>query len=467
MSSLDKTICNLKSKHQICYCAALAIVVMSCGSSDWTQFHGGELNAGYISVHSSTELTPKWRNPFFVGNVSYSSPAIASDGTIYLGTTTGALVAIKNDGSGFNWVFQTFDRFTNPGIVSSPSIGVHGDIYFTVSYHPCEKCFAADHPCDQCFWLTSIIKLGSDGTFKGSFELSQFPLHSPYVYTTASPKVLDWQGNDFIFVAACGRFFVLDGNLNINAEANLNCSGDLIDPNHIDFQYALEFIDRFNGPSSGSGPHFFDIYRDADQFWIDPTVAVIKKINGEERPTVLAAVATNGCGLECFEWNPPPINTLSSKWFAPRTAGDLLSSPSVSENGEVLLGTASGYLFSYDMVTGKHNWIFKAQEPLVATPLIWGGTTLNVFAVGQNNVFHIQNGQLSDKFPLPAKTQSSCAGSMDRIIISSQAGVFLVNYDFTKVVSDLNTKGGMSSPAIASDGTMYVVTNNGYLMAYQ
>src|SRR6476620_1523384 len=79
----------------------------------WRQFHGGEENQGYIAAHTKNTLEPKWSNPFHIGNISYSSPAIGEDGTIYIGTTSGALVAVKNDGTDFKRIFHTDLKFGN------------------------------------------------------------------------------------------------------------------------------------------------------------------------------------------------------------------------------------------------------------------------------------------------------------------------------------------------------------------
>jgi outer membrane protein assembly factor BamB len=53
-----------------------------------------------------------------------SSPAIAGDGTIYIGTTTGKLVAVAGDGSAIKW-----SAITNDTLGSSPCIAADGTIY--------------------------------------------------------------------------------------------------------------------------------------------------------------------------------------------------------------------------------------------------------------------------------------------------------------------------------------------------
>ena len=63
----------------------------------------------------------KWS--FKTGGHVFSSPAIGSDGTIYVGSWDNNLYAINPDGSR-KWNFKTGD-----GVSSSPAIGSDGTIY--------------------------------------------------------------------------------------------------------------------------------------------------------------------------------------------------------------------------------------------------------------------------------------------------------------------------------------------------
>lgn len=57
------------------------------------------------------------------GDIDYSSPAIGSDGTIYIGSVDGKLYAVKPDGS-LKWSYTT-----GAAIYSSPSVGADGTVY--------------------------------------------------------------------------------------------------------------------------------------------------------------------------------------------------------------------------------------------------------------------------------------------------------------------------------------------------
>ena len=65
--------------------------------------------------------TEKWA--FTTGHYVYSSPAIGSNGTIYVGSRDGKLYAINPDGSE-KWAFNTGDI-----VYSSFAIGSDGNVY--------------------------------------------------------------------------------------------------------------------------------------------------------------------------------------------------------------------------------------------------------------------------------------------------------------------------------------------------
>ena len=58
-----------------------------------------------------------------LGNAIFSSPAIGTDGTIYVGSSDGGLYAVNPDGT-IRWTFKT-----NASVLSSPAVGSDGTIY--------------------------------------------------------------------------------------------------------------------------------------------------------------------------------------------------------------------------------------------------------------------------------------------------------------------------------------------------
>ncbi len=101
----------------------------------------------------------RWK--FQANDTIWSSPAVASDGTIYIGAHDGKLYAINSDGS-LKWSYQTGRK-----ILASPSIGADGTIYIG-SY---DAYFYAIKPDGALKWkfsasnsIISCAVIGADGT---------------------------------------------------------------------------------------------------------------------------------------------------------------------------------------------------------------------------------------------------------------------------------------------------------------
>jgi outer membrane protein assembly factor BamB len=91
-----------------------------------------------------------------------SSPAVAADGTIYVATLDGKLVAVTSDGKGTRWAAPTHDANG-----SSPAIGQDGTIYVGSSDHH----LYAVHPDGSQAWAADLgaevhasPAVGGDGT---------------------------------------------------------------------------------------------------------------------------------------------------------------------------------------------------------------------------------------------------------------------------------------------------------------
>ena len=145
---------------------------------------------------------------------SDTCPAIASDGTIYLGTFTGRLWAVRPDGSR-KWVFRA-----GLEIKSSPAVGADGTIYFGSRDH---KCYAVRSDGTKKWefrtggWVDSSPALANDGMIcLGSWDNTfyaldpmgakrwQFPTGGPIV---SSPAI--GADNTIYFGSHDNKFYAL------------------------------------------------------------------------------------------------------------------------------------------------------------------------------------------------------------------------------------------------------------------
>ncbi len=93
-------------------------------TSPWPMFQHDPMHAGLSQFNTSANPgTQKWA--FSAGGpISLFSPAIGTDGTVYVGSADDNLYAINPDGT------QKWEFATDGGIFSSPAIAADGTVYF-------------------------------------------------------------------------------------------------------------------------------------------------------------------------------------------------------------------------------------------------------------------------------------------------------------------------------------------------
>ena len=133
--------------------------------------------------------TNDWATP--IGTITDSSPAVAEDGSIYFGTWTGVLWALKADGS-TNWTFRTGRE-----IKSSPAVGPDGTVYVGSRDH---KFYAVSSSGKKKWefptggWVDSSPAVAADGTVHfGSWDKNLYAVRpdgsKAWQFPTAGPVV--------------------------------------------------------------------------------------------------------------------------------------------------------------------------------------------------------------------------------------------------------------------------------------
>ena len=89
-------------------------------------YHGAD--DGHLYARNTSNGSVKWKSPYTYGGVQ-SSPAIGSDGTIYVGTQYGKLWALNPEYGSLKW-----EKSTSLSAWSSPAIGADSTIYFATDY---------------------------------------------------------------------------------------------------------------------------------------------------------------------------------------------------------------------------------------------------------------------------------------------------------------------------------------------
>ncbi len=137
------------------------VVLTGTGLAPWPMFQHDAAHTGLSPYDTSTNPgLEKWGFQAVTG----SSPAIAADGTIYVGSYKDFL-AVNPDGT-VKWTFPTSDW-----VVSSPAIGADGTIYFGVQEWNPTTGSAASH----------LYAVNPDGTEKWAFLASGYLNSSPAI----------------------------------------------------------------------------------------------------------------------------------------------------------------------------------------------------------------------------------------------------------------------------------------------
>ena len=132
---------------------------------------------GTGAAQPATPVLPQLWKVTLRGQETYSSPAIAPDGTIYQGTFTGQLLAVTPAGQ-VKWIFQAGRE-----ILSSPAVADDGTIYFG----------ARDR---------KLYAVAPDGKLKWTFPTGAWVDSSPAIATDGTVYFGSWDG----------KFYAVNGN---------------------------------------------------------------------------------------------------------------------------------------------------------------------------------------------------------------------------------------------------------------
>ncbi|MDR4515454.1 PQQ-binding-like beta-propeller repeat protein [Nitrosomonas sp.] len=458
-------------------CAALTSACNggNIGAAAWSQFHADSQNQGFIGVNSSPAVAPLWKRK--VGPVAHSSPVIAADGTVHLGTTDGKLVIVNPDGT----IKCTVDLSTGV-ILSTPAIASNGNIYIV-----------SIREVDSDSYLSTLHSVTSGCESRWSYT---FPDVNEVIrgYTSASPKVMESnQGTHIFLPVRLSR--QRDSADNDDYEDGLNelfvfdDSGSVIDRRTIggcvhvsgggsDISGLLsdiwDIISDFPNGTAVIGDAFGPLY---EQFgWLDPTPALVdlSTITQPERPLIIVADNCIGLRMTGFQWRldlaAPQLNRIWT--YDDDSNKRYYSSPAVFNNGLLVIGREDGMILGFDPETGAKLWSQNVGEAVMATPASFGR---QIFLNSLHRLHVLEaNGEFAD-VPVVStylgggQTIASPAVSANFVYYGTTTGLRTRSFDFFTRANDSDATGGVSSPAISPEGIVYNVIiedGSGYLMAY-
>jgi len=364
----------------------------SLSNSPWPCFRGNVQNTG-LSPYDTDNNTGKliWKvrvdNNKSCAGKEYSSPAIGTDGTIYLGTQYNEVYAIYPNGT-VKWIFKT-----NDSIHSSPAVGIDDTIYIGSSD-------------------SNLYAINPNGSLKWKFKTGNM--------INASPAM---DNNGTIYIGSCDSYFYAiytNGTLKwkthfdgiFTSSPAIDTDGIIYVGSMVGYLYAINpdgtIKWKYKTPnrliSSPSLSKDCDIYigtdypdnrlyafnKDGMLKWKLETGYPIRSSPGiGPDGTVyitaddLYAINPNGT----IKWK---FHTRLSIWFG--------SSPTISSDGTIYLGSTKS-IYAIDS-SGKKKWEFNTGnlhvlysfDKIVASPIIGFDGTLyfhwghHLFALGETGI---------------------------------------------------------------------------------
>ncbi len=295
--------------------------------TDGTIYVGSE---DYFLYAVNSEGKLKWR--FRAGDMIDSSPAIGTDGTIYVGSDDHYLYALNPDGTR-RWRFTTF------GVIrSSPAIGTDGTIYVGSN----DGSLYAINPDGTQKWeydtgnsVQGSPAIGSDGTI---YICSYYSL-----YAINPDGTQKWEydtGNSVQGSPAIGS----DGTIYVGSFDTLFA----VNPDgSFKWEYRLSFDILASSPAIGSDGTIYFGSSDGVMYAINPDGTL--KWSYDTGSSIYSSPAIGADGTIYFGSNDGRLYALNPdgtlRWRY-STGNDIRSSPAIGADGTIYVGSYDYYLYA-------------------------------------------------------------------------------------------------------------------------
>ncbi len=427
----------------------------------WELAHGDPANTGFVDVLTSPagrglQVTELGTFAFGAG------PVVAPDGTVYLGTVEGKVIALHADGSPF-WSREITQ---GQSIVSSPAVGADGTVYVVGTKRTVIRDHRGETVITRTVFETMLHRFTAGGGWIGQ---TPFPDHGDGGRTTAAPNILRIGSVEVVLVPviydnccaghdvrlagfSTSGAVVIDQRVAFHQGSVIGGSGR---PRWMDWSCLVPVIgwpvcleiEKYHPPPSDPPPTP-----------ALPSVAVFTP-GAAGAPLVIVSDQVHDIVGYTFSSNV----TLIESFRFHDEAHALNSTPVVLPDGQILMGTAGAH--EAGIVRTGPDGIKRSTVAGLGT--VYGAPTRTVrgrvVVIG-----FVGNGQLSLLLPprilsqrlLLTPSYVSAAASRTHVFVSTQNSLITFDRDGSPLLSSSWVGGGMSPPAIGPQGHVYAIASN-------
>jgi hypothetical protein len=448
---------------------AIAIGLAASPVQAWEFAHGNRDNSGFANVVTAPAGKGSVSVPGLGKFAPGAGPVVAPDGTVYIGTIEGKLIALHADGSPF------WSRDISPGqsIIASPAISSDGSIY-VIGVRIERK-----NAPDARVATATLHHFNSTGAWLNQIA---FPQHGEVGPAALSPPNIWRSGNaEAIMVPAVYRNKVTGGHA-VRLIA-FSLAGQLLD----DKVVKNTTPETFGGSGRPS--------------WVDWSCLVpvvgwggclgYQEYNPPRGSGMLVAVPpAPGVGIFTFAGGGTPHIVVSDHYkdlvgytFSSQrlietfrvheNEGFMRTPPMIMPDGHALIG-----------VQGSQRDDMGAEEPTGAGRIVFAGPNLNAIAPvalkfttqaaptrmadgrvalvdGYGNVVILKDGKPFNGMPGAGRSIASAAASLSHLFVAGEDG--FVTFD-TNSLAEVRrfdwVGGGMNPPVIGPKGHVYAIASN-------
>lgn len=303
----------------------------------------------------------KWY--FQTGDVVYHSPAISSDGTIYVGSWDDDLYPLTTNGR-----LKREPYHTEGNIHSTPAIGVDRETIHVGSN---------DH------YLHAILP---DGTFRWKFETNG-PVHSPGIGS-----------NGIIFVGSSDCYF---RSIYTNGDSrwSFKTGGAVISAPAIDSDGTIYV--------GSCDSYLYAFTYDSPLKWQFKTGAPIESSPAIDSDGTVYVGSGDG-----YLYAINPDGTLKWKY---ETGDSVYSSPTIDSEGTIYVGSFDGYLYAFNS-NGSLKWKFHTGGHTHSSATIGSNGTIYIGSIDGHFYAFNPNGSIKWKYQIGSEIHSSPAIDTDGTI---------------------------------------------------